>query len=137
MAFLQLSSDGGRHGNGHYSHAAHHVFDHHPHDSLRPVCVVIGGTEQEVKTLFYRLGFETLDEFRKEGIFNIGDDQAEEVAMTLRQTACMRVLVVLQLLNYLEDASFCFRGHVASPIQDVGDRCDRDTCAFGYLFDPT
>src|ERR1700683_1813084 len=115
MAFLELSGDGGGHRNGHHSHTPHHVFNHHPHDSLSSLRVVISGAKQEVDHLLYGLGFEALDEFRKEGIFNIGDDQTEEVAMASRQAACMRVLIVLQVLNYLEDALFCLRGHVASP----------------------
>src|ERR1700733_11810106 len=136
MAFLELSGDGGGHRNGHHSHTPHHVFNHHPHDSLSSLRVVISGAKQEVEPLLYGLGFEALDEFRKEGIFNIGDDQTEEVAMASRQAACMRVLIVLQVLNYLEDALFCLRGHVASPVQDVGNCCDRDTCTLGYIFDP-
>jgi hypothetical protein len=32
---------------------------------------------------------------------------------------------------------FCFRGYVASPVQDVGNCCDRDTSTLRYIFDPT
>src|SRR5260370_30235242 len=109
MACLQFCRDGGSHGDGHYSHTSHHVLDHHPYDCLRTMCVVVGGTKQELEPLLCRLGFETLDEFRKKGILNIGDDQTEKVAMTSRKAACVRVLVVLQFLNYLEDPLFRFR----------------------------
>src|SRR5487761_313788 len=99
----QLFGEFGVHFRGHNSDARSLILNHSSHCSPDAMRLIIGVTEKEVLAFFQGHGLKALDDFREEGIADVGNDQAKEIAMSPGQAPGVSVLVKSELLDGFEN----------------------------------
>src|SRR5476651_1091798 len=82
--------------------------------------------QENVVILFYREGFEGLNDFWKKGIGNLGDDQPKNPASAGDQSACLTIGVVAKLGDGLPHAFCKLRINSSHLIHGTGNGCSRN-----------
>ena len=116
---------------GHDGHTASLVFHHSLGRPAGAPRIVIGVAENCVVTQLLSAQFKSLDDFGKERIFNIRDDDSQS-AVTVARGQVPRVGVgnIAEALHCGDDQSVSFAPNLPGFIQDIGDGGGRYPCGF-------
>ncbi len=118
---------------GHDGDAVDLALEHASGADLHGACLVVGGADEDLVSACDGDLFELLDELGKEGVGDLGDDEAEELAFAGDEGACLGIGKVVELADGLPDA--CCEDGVDgwNVIDGAGDGGDGD---FGVGGDP-
>lgn len=128
------SGHGGVDARGHDGDAGGAVLDHGAEGFLGAVGFVVGEGEEDVEAEFVGGGIEGFDEAGEEGVFDVGNDEAEEVAVAAGEAAGVSVAVEVEFAHRREHALANFGRDVLGVVDDVGDGGFRDAAAGGDVF---
>lgn len=118
---------------GHDGYAAHVAFHQLPDDGLGARLTVLRVEEQHIEAAIPSRILEAADDLGEEGVGDVGDDQAEEVAAAGGEAAGVDVFVVVEMSYDFEDALACRTGDVDAVVEDARYRGERDAGFSGHI----
>ena len=92
------------HAEGEDGDAIDATLDHPAHRDFHALGIVNGGGQKDFVVVLNRDVFKSLDDFRKEGVGDFGDDEAEDSASAGNQRTRLGVRVVPEFVDNFPDA---------------------------------
>ena len=111
---------------GHDGYAVDLALNHAADALVHAVGVVVGRTDQDLVAVLNGDVFEALKEFGKEGVGDLGDDEAEYLAASGDESSSLGVGEVVEFADDVPHAFGQGWVHRGDAVDGAGDRCDGD-----------